>query len=312
VHRNLATAYVHQSPAGDLDRAIAALEKAISVDRKYPLHFTELDMLWEDAGVPIERRLPVFEKNRQVVAQRDDSQNRFIALKLASGEYDAAIQMMTGRHFAIVEGANLNVAEHWTNAHLLRGQQHLAGKRYQEALADFKKAAEIPPNLPSARSLGFDPAGDRRAPELAYWTGIALHAMGDHQRATESWTAGTQAPRLATSRLPEFGLLSGAVPSYYQALCLQKLGQAERAKALFAGLVASGEEALKQAAPAAAASGPARLSPTPRARQATAHYVLGLGYLGLAEEAKARHALAEAVRLSPDLLGARSALSAMH
>ena len=43
VHRNLATAYMHQTSGSDLDRAIAELEKAVSLDRKYPLHFTELD-----------------------------------------------------------------------------------------------------------------------------------------------------------------------------------------------------------------------------------------------------------------------------
>src|ERR1019366_5000847 len=35
VHRNLATAYAHQKPTADLNRAIAELEKAVSLDRKY-------------------------------------------------------------------------------------------------------------------------------------------------------------------------------------------------------------------------------------------------------------------------------------
>ena len=45
-HRNLAVAYMHLESGADLPRAIAELEKAVSQDRKYPLHFTELDDLY--------------------------------------------------------------------------------------------------------------------------------------------------------------------------------------------------------------------------------------------------------------------------
>jgi tetratricopeptide (TPR) repeat protein len=309
VHRNLATAYMHLPSGSDLDDAIAELDKAVSLDRKYPLHFTELDVLWEQAGTPIEKRLPVFEKNQQVVAQRDDSENRFIALKVAAGEYDEAIRMMTGRHFAIVEGANLNVAEQWTNAHMLRGQHYLAEKKYKEALADFQAAGNIPSNLPSPRSLGFDPAGERRASEYAYWIGVAYDLMGEHQMAVNSWTTGAQPPKRAGSRHPEFDPLSGNVRSYYQALCLEKVGQTAKAKSLFEDLVASGEKTLQQEPPATA-SWPGRQPEPVRLRQATAHYISGLGYLGLDDKGKAKQELTEALQLSPDLVGARSALAA--
>jgi tetratricopeptide (TPR) repeat protein len=312
VHRNLATSYMHQPSGSNLDDAIAELEKAVSLDRKYPLHFTELDMLWEQAGIPIEKRLPIFEKNQQIVAQRDDSQNRFIALKVAAGSYDEAIGMMTTRHFAIVEGANLNVADQWTDAHMLRGQQRLAGKQYQDALADFQAARTIPSNLPSARSLGFDPSGDRRAPEFSYWTGVAFDAMGDHEKALESWKAGTQPARQGASRLLEFDPLSGAARSYYEALCLQKLGQTEKARSLFQNLVATGEQALQQQPPAAVSSWPPRVPQSPRARMAMAHYISGLGYLGLENKEKAKQELTEALQLSPDLPGTRAALRAIQ
>jgi len=130
VHRNLATAYAHQKPQGDLSRAIAEMEKAVAAERKYPLHFAELDELYEQAGTPLEKRLPWFDRNAAVVAQRDDAQNRAVALKVATGSYDDAIRMMTGRQFAVAEGANLNVSEHWTDAHILRAQKNIPAKRY--------------------------------------------------------------------------------------------------------------------------------------------------------------------------------------
>ncbi len=186
VHRNLGVAYAHRNGPGDLDKAIAAYEKAIACPRAYPLHFAELDALWEQSGAAIEKRLTGFEGQAKVIAERDDSQNRLIALKTATGQYDDAIRMMRDRPFAIIEGANLNVAEHWANAHVRRGQQRLKAKQYREALADFAAALAIPVNLPNMREFGFDSGTEPRAAELAYWTGRAYAGLGDARKATET------------------------------------------------------------------------------------------------------------------------------
>jgi hypothetical protein len=85
-----------------------------------------MDELYEQAGVPLEKRLPLFERNAQVVAMRDDAQNRAIALMVAIGNYDDAIKAMSAKKFALAEGANLNVSEHWVNAHILRERTKLA------------------------------------------------------------------------------------------------------------------------------------------------------------------------------------------
>jgi Tfp pilus assembly protein PilF len=50
---------------------------------------------------------------------------------------------------------------------------------------------------------------------------------------------------------------------------------------------------------------------TPQARSANAHYLAGLGYLGLNDPAKAKAELSQAVIDSPDLLGARTALATL-
>jgi tetratricopeptide (TPR) repeat protein len=308
-HRNLATAYAHQKPAGDINRAIAELEKAVSMERKYALHFKELDELYEQAGTPIEKRLPLFEKSQDVVAQRDDSQNRAIALKVSAGKYDDAIGMMTGRKFAVSEGVNLNVGEHWTDAHILRAQQRIAAKQYREALADLQAAVTVPANLPG----GFGGGGLRGA--AAYWTGVAYEAMGDRAKATESWDAANTTQAGGGRRGGAGGAFGGGAgdQSYYQALCLQKLGEADKAKAMFQALVESGQAALtpqETAAPAGGRGGRGGgRNQSPRARTAAAHHTIGLGYLGLNDRAKAKAELTQALELNPDLLGARTALA---
>ena len=301
VHRNLATAYAHQKPQ-DLSRAIAEMERAAAAGRKYPLHFAELAELYQQAGVPLERRLLVFDKNATVVAQRDDAQNSYIALQIATGAYDEAIRMMTGRPFAVAEGANLNVIEHWTDAHILRGRKEIESKRYQDALADLQSAATIPSNLP----LGAAGEGaGMRAAEIAYWTGVAYDGLGDHKKAVEAWHRAEASTHTGTGRRRRH--MSGA-QTYYQALALQKLGQTDSAQALFAGIVESGKAALHETL-TAERGGPALST---RVRLADAHYLTGLGYLGLDERAQAKAELSQAVEISPDLAGARVALAAIR
>jgi Tfp pilus assembly protein PilF len=99
--------------------------------------------------------------------------------------------------------------------------------------------------------------------------------------------------------------------SYFQGLCLQKLGQSEKATALFQGLVDSGNSMLRQ--PAAAGGGRGFGRPeSARARTANAHYLMGLGYLGLNDREKAKAELGAALQSSPDLLGARTALASVR
>jgi hypothetical protein len=129
------------------------MEKAVAAERKYPLHFTELDELYEQAGVPLEKRIPWFDRNATVVAQRDDAQNRVIALEVATGAYDEAIQMMTGRRFAVAEGANLNISEHWTDGHILRRRN-----RYRRQMS---KCTRDSARRPPAHSQGKGSIADR-------------------------------------------------------------------------------------------------------------------------------------------------------
>ena len=292
-HRNLATAYMHQASGPDITKAIAELEKAVSLEHKYPLHFTELDELYEQAGTPLEKRLPLFQQNASVVARRDDALNRAVALEVATGQIEDAIRTMTTHTFAVAEGANLNVVDHWTDAHVLRAQTEIRDKRCKEALADLQAAATIPANLP----VGFEFGGaNARGSELAYFAGVAYEGAGDNQKAAESWKRA-----VATS--------GAGVQAYYRGLAFQKLGQAERAQALFQGLVQSGQNALEQPAPSAGGRGGRAVSP--RARTANAHYLAGLGYLGLNNQAQAKAELSQAVQISPDLLGARTALASL-
>ncbi len=308
VQRNLGIAYSHRQTGNSLEKAIASLEKAVSLEPKYPLHFFELDQLYEAVGAPPEKRLAVLEEHQEVVAQRDDALARSIALKVLMGKYDEAIQLMTGRQYEVWEGGSLNVADSWTDAHLLRGHRHMAAKRYREALADYRASAEIPDNLPSERRG----SGGRNA-EVAYWIGTAYAAIGDTAKARQSWQESVEPEERRPRRGGGDAIASGrGVQRYYQALSLQRLGQRDQAKTIFDDLLKSASRALGQAS--------AKIDPTAsfgeqqaqRFRLATAHYIAGLGHLGLDEKEKAKEEMARAIEVSPDHLGARTALAELN
>ncbi len=307
VHRNLAIAYMHQKTGSDLDRAIAELEKAVACEPKYALHFAELDELYQQAGTPIEKRLPLFEQNQSVIAQRDDALNRELALQVAAGKYDDAIRTMTHRWFAVAEGANINVVDQWVNAHLLRGRRNIEASHFKEALADLRDAGEIPSNVPTENiSVG------SRSAEIAYWIGVARDGTGDREGALKAWKKGAAAVEAEPAHRRGMGTSAAqaGTQSYHRALCLAKLGEKSKADEIYQNLLKSGQDALRETPPAkAAGAAPGGQKQSARSRIASAHYLAGLGFLGLSNTEKAKEELRKALDASPDFLDARTALA---
>jgi tetratricopeptide (TPR) repeat protein len=299
VQRNLAVAYTHQKSTNDLARAIARLEQAVSGPVKYALHFAELDELYAAAGAAPEKRLALLEENHAVAVQRDDALSREIGLKVFAGKADEAIQLMTGRKFAVWEGGTLEVADHWVNAHLLRGRKALAAGQFAAALADFQAARTIPDNLPS------DEDGSGRNAEIDYWLGLAWEKTGEQAKAQECWQEAAAGLPAGPRRRPEGRLSERQVQVYFQALAGRKLGRGAEAETALRGLLEAAGQALQSSD---SSERPRRRQPQ-GARTALAHYARGLGRLGLGEKEEARQEFTQALQAAPDCLGAKMELS---
>jgi tetratricopeptide (TPR) repeat protein len=297
VYRNLAIAYSHQAEGIALDKAIANLEKAVSFDNKYAVHFFELDQLYEAAGTAPEKRLAMLEKNHKIVMKRDDTLSREISLKVCMGKYDDAIELLQGRKFNIWEGgARFNVNDCWTDAHLLRGHQEFAAGRYKEALADYRASVEFPENLRATSGRG-----SGRSAEVDYWIATAYEALGDRDNAEKFWTESSSSSRRSRG--------GRNTQQYYQALSLAKLGRNEDVKGMFQDLVESGKEALERTSSQIDFFAKFGEQQSQRSRLANAHYMAGLGYLGLNEKDKARQEFNQALEASPDHLGTKTMLA---
>ena len=308
-HRNLAVAYMHQKSGADIGKAIAEMEKAVSCEHKYAMHFTELDELYEKAGTPLEKRLALLRQNEQVVARRDDAVNREIALQIDTGQINNAIQTMTTRRFRSLKEKLQRSRSLDRGPYAARARRDPSSALHRCALTSLQAASTVPANLPIG--IGFDMANPY-ATELDYWRGVAYAGSGHTQQARESWQHAAAQPDSPLDRRANRpgNITPRSDQVYYRGLSLQKLGDEEKAGNLFRGLVQSGQTALQNQAPTASET--AKGQDPPRIHDAIAHYIAGLRYLGLQNPAAAKTELREAAELSPDLLGARTVLASLQ
>jgi tetratricopeptide (TPR) repeat protein len=302
-HRNLASAYSRQDKG--MDKAIAELEKVISLSDNYPIHFFELDQYYEWAGTPPEKRLAMLENHHAAVVKRDDALSREIGLKIFAGKYDEAIKLMTGRQFNVWEGgARFGVFDYWTDAHLLRGHENFAAKKYAEALADYQAAIDFPATLQVAKTRR-----GGRTTEVSYWIATAYEALGDKDKAKTTFQeSAAELPRgVQDDVLPSS---DRSVLSYYRALSLKKLGEIDKAAEIFQQLITSGNNSLDRGMDTDFFSKFGERQ-SQRARVASAHYLVGLGRLGLGETQKAKDEFTQALKVKPDHLGAKIALDGL-
>jgi tetratricopeptide (TPR) repeat protein len=164
-----------------------------------------------------------------------------------------------------------------------------------------------------------------RKAEISYFIGNAYEALGDSANARRFWAnasndtavphteASGPAAAMQFRRRGNIGGLAAGVrveqdTLYYQALALQKLGQPDIAAAIYTRLVDVGSRMLAAAPQTSIQSG---ATPTQRTQFADAHYLVGLGDLGLSHRDQARQEFALAAKSSPDHYAATRALRDM-
>jgi tetratricopeptide (TPR) repeat protein len=290
VHRNLGWAYYRTQK--NIAEAIGSYEKAIACDKEDARLYAELDHLYEMGNARLQKRLALLQENHQTVVKRNDSFLREIMLLVLVGRYDEAISFLADNNFHVREGGG-EIHDVYVDGHLLRGLLHRKDSRLKEALDDFRAASEYPENLSVGR-----PKNDRRAPQVAYYTGTAYEASGDSERATEFYKKA--ASQKGTSQWPE--------TRFYQGLSLAKLGQEDAANGVFDEMIEAGKGRLSQKIEVDlfAKFGEQQSA---EAQKASAHYILGLGYLGKGRHGTARSEFEKTVELDVSHVWAKAFLA---
>jgi len=269
----------------DAAKAIAHYEKAIALDASQAGFFTELDEVYESAGVSPQQRYAMLSKHHDVVQKRYDSFVREMRMAIFAGEYDKAIDFLTNRFFSRQEGVN-DLHDIYVDACLLAGLSALEKGDAAKAYGYFLKADEYPEN----QCISRDEVYARNA-QIYYLTGLALERMNKRGEAKKRYKMAATNPSNGTN-----------IYDYERALAMRKLDPKAEVTPLFDALIALGQsEVTDRVENFFVSFGPGK---TPAEVNTAAYYMAGLGYLGNGDATTAKSCFTKAVAAKPDNLWA--------
>jgi tetratricopeptide (TPR) repeat protein len=288
LHRNLGFAYIHFE--NNLQKAIESMEKAIEYNPNDPRYYLEIDQMYERAGTSPEKRLALLQKNHKTVIQRADALSREITLLVQMGYYDNAIELMKDYRFHIWEGSG-GIHDTYVDTYLLRGQNKLKLKKYEDALQDFKKALEYPENFQVGK-----PNRDEGELKINYLIASAFELLKNKSNADEYF-----------KKTVSFEADPGDV-LYYQGLAYEKLNNKLKADSIYDMLIEYGNNIIKDNIKADVFAKFGERG-SRNARDANAHYLIGLGYLGKQKKKEAKSEFEKALQLNENHLYAKIQLN---
>ena len=182
---------------------------------------------------------------------------------------------MRSHRFRIWEGGE-GLHTTFVDANVLRGLELMKAKEPARARPFFEAAAEFPLNLEAKKYYA-----SGRSCEVFYHQAVFYEAAGqpaEARRALEKAVAERQYYH------------SYGVPHYYRGQALKKLGRGAEAKPLFEALIERGRRELAEIETSTGISFFAKFGDltTDEIRKSNAHYLVGLGHLGLEDTAQAR------------------------
>ena len=231
VHRNLSLAYYNK--LHDEIKTRESLEKAFRLNQEDSRVFLELDQLYKKLGVAPEERLRNFEKYIDLVEIRDDLYVEYITLINISGDFQKARDLISKRKFHPWEGGEGKITKQYVNCNIELGKQLISGNKFEDAIAVLSEALTYPHNLGEGKLFG------AQENNLNYYLGCAYEGLKNPQRAKEYFlkaSVGLDEPTSAMNyndQPPEM--------IFYQGLAHIKLGNRDRAKAIFDKLLNYGE-----------------------------------------------------------------------
>ncbi len=291
--RNLALAYGHAE--NDTTKAIAAMEKAVELERSNAYYRYELDVLYEEGNVSPQKRLASLEADQSGIANRSDALTQEIKVYVLLDRYDRAIELLKGHEFHKWEGEG-DIHNVYMDAYLLKGDQEFRAGKYHEALEDYQASLLYPENLEVGQ-----PYRQPRQAQVDFLTGMAEEKLGNISKSQQLFQQAV-APEWRDE---------GSEMEYYQGLAALELGQNNEAAHHFSSLIVRGTSMLAGGSKESLFAAKFGRGHSERFQLANAHYLIGLGNLGKGATAKARGEFLQALKMDINHLGATAQLMAL-
>ena len=289
VLRNLGFAYMREKKT---DKAIAAYEKAVSLELVTSRLLVELDRLYETVQKPVTKRLALYEKHEPIVMQHDDAVIRFVSLLNQAGRFDRSISILDTRHFHVWEGGG-EVHRYFVDAHLLAGMKKMHEKDFAAAVKEFETADSYPENLEVGRPSD---AGAHNS-KVFYFLGKAYQGLKNDAKAKESFETASKSDRWR----------SADERAFFRGMSLKELGDTEGFEKEIKGL-ADGVKKQRESKELIDQYSKFGEDGSRSERIAQLQYLSGLIHLARGEMEQAEKEFQTALQANPDLIWARQFL----
>ena len=303
-YRNLSLAYFNKRR--DKDKALISLEKAFYLDSNDARVLMELDQLYKIMGKMPDERLRFLDQYQVLVGSRDDLSLERITLLNSLGRFQEAADLMALRRFHPWEGGEGKVVGQYLYSHLELAKQAILNKAYERALELLAATINYPENLGEGKLFG-TPEND-----IHYFMGCAFEGLGDSLQARgyfEKAASGNTEPALAI-------YYNDSQPDkiVYRALAWRKLGEPEKADALFNRFIqfANDNTDIEVSIDYFAVSLPDMLVFDADLREKNrlhCRYILALGTIGLGDISRGKQLLEEIIQKDAGHQGAISFLA---
>lgn len=303
VHRNLSLA--NYNKLKNKPKAQQLLETAFNLDTTDARVLMELDQLYKITGKPFAERLALLDRYPALVEQRDDLYLERATLFNNLGKYEQARQLVAARKFHPWEGGEGKVLSQFLLCHIELAKQALLAEDQQRAIELLTSLEQYPENLGEGKLYG------AQENDIHYLLGCAYEQLHQDQQAKEYFRKAT----VGISEPVQAIYYNDPQPDkiVYQALAWRKLGEPEKADAIFRRFIAFGEQHQDDVIRIDyfAVSLPDMLVfdiDLDLRNKIHCQYLVALGHLGLGDEEKAKGLLEDVLKLDINHQGAMTHL----
>ena len=282
VHRNLGLAASEINE--DYRRALGYMMTAAETSGGDARLFFEIDGLHELVGLSPSEKYRFLMDNYDVVKNRGETLLRLITRAVEYGKYEEALNMLETNSISETEGSR-DIQNAYLNSYTLRALAKIGQGEWDGASADINAALAYPIGL----------YGRGRYAQLYYLAGLVHEAQGNDAGARASFE---KAVGVGTENGDDREF------DYYKGLSLIKMKRDGEANTIFRRMLGeTGDNS-------AYSQFDGRL--TNVAQRVAAHYMAGLGQMGLGDKVKAAAEFNAALKLNPGHIWSRTYLNTLN